>query len=98
VKFGPPPEPVPVFQQAVRKNNPFSGVLELSMKSVKTTLAVIAFVAILIIAFQNLEVVDVKLLVWSIKPRKVFLILGTYLLGMITGWGAVELIKRAMSS
>ena len=67
------------------------------MKSVYGALAVIVLVVILIFAFPNLEVVDVKVLAWSIKPRKVFLILGTYVLGMVSGWGAVELIKRAIS-
>lgn len=64
------------------------------MKSVKGAVAIIAFVVILIFAFQNLEVVDVKILAWTIHPRKIFLILGTYVLGTVSGWGAVELIKR----
>jgi uncharacterized integral membrane protein len=66
------------------------------MKYVKGTLAVVLFLVILVFAVQNLEVVDVSLLTWSMKIRKVFLILGTYVLGMVTGWGAVELVKRAL--
>ena len=67
------------------------------MKYVTGTLAVLFFVLILIFSIQNLEVIDVSLLTWSIKVRKIFLILGTYLLGMVSGWGAVELVKRAIT-
>jgi putative membrane protein len=67
------------------------------MKYVTGTLAVLLFITILIFSIQNLEIVDVSLLTWSIKIRKVFLIMGTYLLGMLSGWGAVELVKRAIT-
>ena len=67
------------------------------MKYVTGTLAVLLFITILIFAIQNLEIVDVKLLTWSMQIRKVFLIMGTYLLGMLSGWGAVELVKRAIT-
>ena len=67
------------------------------MKYVTGTLAVLLFLTILIFSIQNLEIVDVRLLTWSIQVRKVFLIMGTYLLGMLSGWGAVELVKRAIT-
>ncbi len=67
------------------------------MKYVTGTLAVLLFLTILIFSIQNLEIVDVRLLTWSIQIRKVFLIMGTYLLGMLSGWGAVELVKRAIT-
>jgi putative membrane protein len=70
---------------------------EIFMKYVTGTLAVLFFIITLIFAIQNLELVDVSLLTWSMKIRKVFLILGTYVLGMLTGWGAVELIKRSIN-
>lgn len=66
------------------------------MKYVTGTLAVLLFLLIVIFSLQNLEVVEVSLLTWSTKVRKIFLILGTYLIGMVSGWGAVELIKRSM--
>ena len=62
------------------------------MKYVTGTIAVLLFISI-----QNLEIVDVRLLTWSIQVRKVFLIMGTYLLGMLSGWGAVEIVKRAIT-
>ncbi len=67
------------------------------MKYVTGTIAVLLFITILIFSIQNLEIVDVRLLTWSIQVRKVFLILGTYLLGMLSGWGAVEILKRAIT-
>jgi len=67
------------------------------MKYVTGTLAVILFLIVVIFSIQNRESVDVSLLMWSISTPKVFLILGTYLLGMLSGWGAVEMLKRAMS-
>ena len=67
------------------------------MKYVTGTLAIVLLITILIFAVQNLEIVDVSLLIWSMKIRKIFLILGTYVLGMVSGWGAMELIKRSMN-
>ncbi len=67
------------------------------MKYVTGTLAVILFLIVVIFSIQNGESVDVSLLMWKISTPKVFLILGTYLLGMLSGWGAVEMLKRAMS-
>jgi uncharacterized integral membrane protein len=43
---------------------------------------------------QNHASVDVSFLRWTMSMPKVFLILGTYVLGMLSGWGLVELIRR----
>jgi uncharacterized integral membrane protein len=51
--------------------------------------------AILVFAVQNLEAVDVLFLAWSVHVPKVVVILGSYVLGMVTGWGLVEVIKMA---
>jgi uncharacterized integral membrane protein len=51
-------------------------------------------IAVVIFSFQNRTSVDVSFLFWSISMPKVFLILGTYLLGMFSGWGLLELAKR----
>lgn len=64
------------------------------MKYVTSTVAAIALLAIAIFAIQNLEAIDVSFLVWSAKISKVVVILGTYVLGMVSGWGLVEMIKR----
>jgi uncharacterized integral membrane protein len=65
------------------------------MRYVTGTLAVLLLAAISIFSFQNRSSVDVSLLFWSVSIPKVFLILGTYLLGMASGWGLLELVKRA---
>ena len=51
---------------------------------------------IVIFSMQNRASVDVSFLIWSVSLPKVFLILGTYVLGMLSGWGLVELIKRLL--
>ncbi len=66
------------------------------MHYVTSTLAAIALIAIVIFSVQNLEAIDVRFLIWSTSISKVVVIIGTYLLGMVSGWGLVELIKRSM--
>ena len=64
------------------------------MKYVTGTLAAIALLAMVIFSVQNLEAIDVSFLIWSMNISKVVVIIGAYLLGMVSGWGLVELIKR----
>ena len=64
------------------------------MRYITGALAIIALVAIVIFSIQNLEAIDVSFLIWSASISKVIVIIGTYVLGMLTGWGLVELIKR----
>ena len=68
------------------------------MRYVTSAVVVILLAVIVTFSVQNLEAVDVSFLVWSVSMSKVFVILGSYLLGMLTGWGLVELLKRLMSS
>ncbi len=65
------------------------------MKYVTGTIAVVLLILIVIFAVQNRDAVDVTFLAWSASTPKVLLILGTYVLGMLSGWGLVELLKRA---
>jgi uncharacterized integral membrane protein len=65
------------------------------MRYVTGSVAVLLLVAIVIFSFQNRTAVDVSFLMWSVSIPKVFLILGTYLLGMVSGWGLLEVVKRA---
>jgi uncharacterized integral membrane protein len=67
------------------------------MRYVTGTLTVLLCVAILIFSIQNRPAVDVSFLIWSVSIPKVFLILGTYLLGMFSGWGLVLVVKRSFS-
>ena len=47
-------------------------------------------------SIQNIESVKVSFIVWSVNAPQVFVILGTYVLGMLTGWGLVEVLKRTL--
>jgi uncharacterized integral membrane protein len=67
------------------------------MRYVTGTIAIVLLLAVLVFAVQNRAAVDVSFLAWSFSVPKVFLILGTYVLGMLSGWGAVELLKRAIT-
>src|SRR5262245_21513672 len=66
-----------------------------NMNYVTGALAVLLLVILVVFSIQNLESVDVSFLMWSMNIPKVALVLGTYLLGMLSGWGVVELLKRA---
>lgn len=59
-------------------------------------LATIALLAIVIFSLQNLETIEVSFLIWSLQLSKVVVILGTYALGMVSGWGFLELVKHSM--
>ena len=64
------------------------------MQYITSALAAIALLAIVIFSIQNLEPIDVSFLVFSTRLSKVVVIIGAYLLGMVSGWGLVELIKH----
>ncbi len=66
------------------------------MRYVTTALLIVFSLIILIFAIQNREPVDVAFLMWSMSLRKIFLVLGTYVLGMFSGWGVVEIAKRML--
>lgn len=66
------------------------------MRYVTTALLIVFSLVVLIFAIQNREPVDVAFLMWSMSLRKIFLVLGTYVLGMFSGWGVVEIAKRLM--
>lgn len=65
------------------------------MRYVIGVVAALLLLAILIFAIQNLAAVDVTFLGWSASIPKFVVILGSYVLGMITGWGLVEVVKLA---
>jgi uncharacterized integral membrane protein len=68
------------------------------MRLVTVALAICAFVAIVIFAVQNVAAIDVSFLFWSASISKVLVIIGSYLLGMVSGWGLVEVMKRAIQN
>jgi uncharacterized integral membrane protein len=67
------------------------------MKYITGTLTVVLLLAVVIFSIQNREAVAVSFLFWSLSIPKIFLILGTYLIGMLSGWGLVELVKRMLT-
>jgi lipopolysaccharide assembly protein A len=66
------------------------------MRYVTTALLIVLSLVVLIFAIQNREPVDVAFLMWSMSLRKIYLVLGTYVLGMLSGWGVVEIAKRLL--
>jgi lipopolysaccharide assembly protein A len=64
------------------------------MRYVSGTLAILLLLVVVVFSLQNREPVSLAFLVWSLSIPKVFLILGTYVLGMLSGWGLVALLKR----
>ena len=64
------------------------------MRYVVGALWTLLLLVIVIFLVQNRASMDVSFLLWSMTMPKVFLILGTYVLGMLSGWGLVELIKK----
>jgi uncharacterized integral membrane protein len=66
------------------------------MRYVTGAAAILLFLLVAIFAFQNRDAMDVTFLAWSLSMPKVFFILGTYVLGMLSGWGLVELVKAVM--
>ena len=68
------------------------------MRYLTTAMAAVALVAMAIFSIQNLEGVEVSFLLWSMTISKCVVIIGSYLLGMVSGWGLVELWKRSLAN
>ena len=66
------------------------------MSKLYLSFTILAFGAITLFALQNLDTISVKFLSGSIEIPKVAVISGSYLLGMITGWGLFGLLKHAI--
>ncbi len=67
------------------------------IRYIKITIGVVLAIAMIVFAVQNIALVEVSFLTWQMTIPKVVLILGTYVLGMVSGWGLVEILKRTMS-
>jgi uncharacterized integral membrane protein len=63
------------------------------MNQILVYLAIDFGIVVLIFSLQNMGAVDVTFLVWTASIPKVLLILGTYLLGMFSGWALLALYK-----
>jgi lipopolysaccharide assembly protein A len=66
------------------------------MRYIKGGLAVLALLAMIIFAIQNLEMIKVSFLSWSLSIPQVVVIAGTYILGMITGAWLFDFLKMLL--
>jgi uncharacterized integral membrane protein len=65
------------------------------MRYVTGVLAVLLLAAVVAFSVQNRDDTSVAFLTWTLTVPKVFLILGTFVLGMLSAGGLVALVKRA---
>ena len=68
------------------------------MRQIKIILSVILLILILIFSFQNLGIMTVKLLNWSLSLPKALVIILSYILGMMTGGMLVSIFRALFSS
>ena len=54
--------------------------------SVKKIIILILFALVLIFVIQNVEIVEVRLLVWKVSISRSLMLLGTLIIGLIAGW------------
>jgi len=67
------------------------------MNQILVYLAIALGIIVLIFSLQNMSSVDVNFLIWSAKIPTVMLILGTYLLGMFSGWALLAIFKTTVT-
>ena len=63
--------------------------------NLKAVSAVLLLIVVAVISLQNLAPVDVTVFFWTLSVRKIVLVLVVYALGMVSGWGLLELVKKA---
>ncbi len=68
------------------------------MRYVTGTILAILAILTLIFSFQNLGSVDVRFLTWSVNIPMFLIVIVSYLLGMVSGWSVIELLKRLRSA
>ena len=67
------------------------------MNQILVYLSIAFGIVVLIFSLQNMAAVDVTFLIWSASIPKVLLILGTYLLGMFSGWALLAIFKTTVT-
>ncbi|QEG37657.1 LapA family protein [Bythopirellula goksoeyrii] len=68
------------------------------MHYVKGAFALLVMLIMIIFAVQNLDVINVKFLSWAMSVPKFMVIVGTYVLGMITGAWLFDFLKMLFRS
>jgi len=67
------------------------------MHYISRVLAILALIVIIIFSVQNWDSVNVSFLNWSLTVPIVVLVIGVYILGMVSGWSLVHLFQRGLS-
>ena len=68
------------------------------MRYIKGALSIIVLAAIVVFSIQNLEAINVSFLSWSMNVPKFLVIIGNYVLGMITGAWLFDFLKHLLKS
>lgn len=66
------------------------------LQKITTGLAIAAIAVIAIFSLQNLDSFKVWFLFWSVDVSKIVVILGSYVLGMLTGGSLFHLMKKSL--
>lgn len=66
------------------------------MNQMSKILSLALLIIMVVFGIQNLESTDLQFLVFSLKMPKILLILLVYALGMVSGWGLLDLLKGAI--
>lgn len=53
---------------------------------VKFILTVLSFVFFMVFVVQNMEVVEINFLIWTVTTARAILFFSTFLLGLVMGW------------
>ncbi|MEN0654055.1 MULTISPECIES: DUF1049 domain-containing protein [Hyphobacterium] len=64
------------------------------MSTVRTIIAVITVVLIVIFAIQNFELVEIDFLMWSFTTNQAFMLIGAFLLGTLFGRALIRVVRR----
>jgi uncharacterized integral membrane protein len=66
------------------------------MRLLQAILLLLLLGALFLFALQNTQAVTVRFLGWSMTPPVPLLIIGSYVLGMLSGWTVVAFLGRTV--
>jgi uncharacterized integral membrane protein len=69
---------------------------KLAINQMSKILSLTLLVVMVVFGIQNLESTDLQFLVFSLRMPKILLILLVFALGMVSGWGLLDLLKGAI--
>lgn len=56
------------------------------MKNVRLTVSLVLLALLVVFAVQNSETLQVSFLFWTIETRRVFILVGVLIVGIVLGW------------